>query len=81
MQINKKYMNKKKSEIQNTNFRIKKYKQQRFKSQKKRKTKSTEIQKYMLRSQILGSVEITKTNEANLRGFCTDTFFNGLCLV
>ena len=29
--------------------------------------------------QILGSSEITKTNEANLHGFCTDSFFlNGL---
>ena len=28
-----------------------------------------------LRSQILGSSEITKTNEVNLHGFCTDSFF------
>ena len=29
---------------------------------------------YILRSQILGSSEITKTNLVNLHGFCTDTF-------
>ena len=27
-----------------------------------------------LRSQVLGSFEITKTNEVNLHGFCTDSF-------
>ena len=29
----------------------------------------------MLRSQVLASYEITRTNEVNLDGFCTDTFF------
>ena len=31
-----------------------------------------------LRSQILGSFEITKTNEVNMHGFCTDSFFKWL---
>ena len=34
----------------------------------------------MLRSQILGSFEITKTNEVNLHTFCTDSFLKWLKL-
>ena len=34
----------------------------------------TAMGQHTLRSQILGSFEITKTNGVNLHGFCTDSF-------
>ena len=41
---------------------------------------SQHVRLFMLRSQILGSFESTKTNEVNLHGFCTNSILKWLRL-